>query len=113
MTGGSEKQVEGEGEGERGLLENGRKIDQAAWEDERRETVDEQQPRAVLLFSETRGWLRFVGVVATDSRPANQPVNTFDSHTFFSNARKKATSIKAFSIRTIRPRSLIYDFYFV
>lgn len=33
--------------------------------------MDEQQPRAVLLFSGTRGWLRFV-VLVTDSRPTSQ-----------------------------------------
>lgn len=40
--------------------------------------VDEQQPRVVLLFSGTRGWLRFVGVVATDSWPVNQPVSPLE-----------------------------------
>lgn len=91
---------------------NGRKVDkQAAREGhERRETADEQQPRTVLLFFETRGWLRFVGVVAQETAGEHVRLAHFPRS---SVARKKATSIKAFSIMAIRPRSLICDFYFV
>lgn len=47
------------------------------------------------------------------SQSASQRPRSIHTPRSFSDARKKATSIKAFSIRAIRPRSLICDFYFV
>lgn len=106
MTGGRKERRMGRGEEkERTWLGNGRKVDnQIAWEGhERREMVDEQQPRTVLLFSGTRGWLRFVVVVATDSRPASQPASDRAQFTHRALSRTRERRLRRLKLFPLGP----------